>query len=145
MNRRPAATDHAIAPPPFCFLARLVYFRAFTWACALLTFGLLLARALALPLPNCPLRTWTGRPCPTCGLTRSVESLLKGNWQEAVNFHPFGPLLLVLGLVSLVGSALPAEPRRRFIAWLTHWEMRTRSGWILLGTFVGYGVARFVF
>ncbi len=58
----------------------------------------------------CPLLNITGIPCPFCGLTRSLSSLLRGNIPEAFRYHPFGPALwggttllviLSLGLVRM--------------------------------------------
>lgn len=44
---------------------------------------------LGLPLPACRLREWTGIPCPTCGSSRLVESLLSGRILEAALMNPF--------------------------------------------------------
>lgn len=70
----------------------------------------LLAGSLLLPLlafdwimsPQalvlCPLRAVTGIPCPSCGLTRALAQLERGHLAQALKFHPFSPLLLVLAL-----------------------------------------------
>ena len=70
----------------------------------------LLAGSLLLPLlafdwvtsPQalvlCPLRAVTGIPCPSCGLTRALAHLERGHLAQALKFHPFSPLLLVLAL-----------------------------------------------
>ncbi len=47
----------------------------------------------------CVFKNITGIPCPSCGLTRSVISLLHGNIIQAVLYNPFffiGFLLLIL-------------------------------------------------
>ncbi len=74
----------------------------------------LLAGSLLLPLlafdwvtsPQalvlCPLRAVTGIPCPSCGLTRSLAYLERGHLAQALKFHPFSPLILVLALALLV-------------------------------------------
>lgn len=52
----------------------------------------------------CPLRHWTGIPCPTCGMTRSLMAMVRGDWEQALIHHVFGPLLLiglVLGVIHL--------------------------------------------
>ncbi len=41
----------------------------------------------------CPLLYGTGIPCPLCGLTRSLTSLLKGNYLGAFWYHPLGPVV----------------------------------------------------
>lgn len=40
----------------------------------------------------CLFRKLTGLPCPGCGMTRSFCALAKGHWQQALQFHPLGPL-----------------------------------------------------
>ncbi|MEQ1744954.1 MAG: DUF2752 domain-containing protein [Saprospiraceae bacterium] len=45
----------------------------------------------------CPIKRLTGVPCPSCGSTRSVVSLLRGNVAEAVYWNPLG-FVMVLGL-----------------------------------------------
>jgi len=42
----------------------------------------------------------TGRPCPLCGLTRSLCALAKLHWSEAFHFHALSPLGLTM-LLSL--------------------------------------------
>jgi hypothetical protein len=41
----------------------------------------------------CPLRLFTGLPCPGCGMTRAFAHLAKGEWSAAVRDHPLAPLL----------------------------------------------------
>jgi hypothetical protein len=41
----------------------------------------------------CPLRLFTGLPCPGCGMTRAFAHLAKGEWSAAVHDHPLAPLL----------------------------------------------------
>jgi len=41
----------------------------------------------------CQFRRLTGLPCPTCGVTRSLAMLAKGEWRRAVAYHPMGPLV----------------------------------------------------
>jgi hypothetical protein len=74
----------------------------------------LLAGSLLLPLlafdwvtsPQalvlCPLRAVTGIPCPSCGLTRALAHLERGHWSEALKFHPFSPLILILALALFI-------------------------------------------
>ncbi len=64
--------------------------------------GALLALASgSLPevLTVCPLKLSTGVPCPTCGATRAVLSLLRGELGLAFRLHPLIPLVVTaLGL-----------------------------------------------
>lgn len=63
----------------------------------------------------CPVRRATGRPCPGCGLTRSLVRLVHGRLRAATQAHAFGPALAVLLLAWAVtgersaGTAL--DPR----------------------------------
>jgi len=54
----------------------------------------------------CALKTRTGLPCPTCGMTRSLVLSLHGEWARAWRLMPAGPLALA-GLLAL-GAALLA-------------------------------------
>ena len=42
----------------------------------------------------CPFRLVTGLPCPLCGMTRGLASLLRGRWPDAIAYHLFSPLVL---------------------------------------------------
>ncbi len=50
----------------------------------------------------CPLRAVTGIPCPSCGLTRALAHLERGHLAQALKFHPFSPLILLLAVVLFV-------------------------------------------
>ncbi|MBN2399763.1 MAG: DUF2752 domain-containing protein [Candidatus Aminicenantes bacterium] len=50
----------------------------------------------------CPLRAVTGIPCPSCGLTRALAHLERGHWSQALEFHPFSPLLFLLALTLII-------------------------------------------
>ncbi len=61
-----------------------------------------------LPHPTvCPLLSLTDVPCPLCGATRSVVSLLRGDVVASLRFSPVGVLV-----VALVAYALIAWRRR---------------------------------
>jgi hypothetical protein len=48
------------------------------------------------PYSVCPFAVVSGLPCPGCGLTRSVVTLLQGRLADSWHFHPLGPVLVVL-------------------------------------------------
>lgn len=53
----------------------------------------------------CPLKNLSGLDCPSCGLTRSVSSLLHLEFSRSLSYHP-------LGALALTGLALMAAPVR---------------------------------
>jgi hypothetical protein len=54
------------------------------------------------PLPACPLKALTGIPCATCGLTRCVLALGRGQWEEAFHWHPVA--VVALAFLPLMGA-----------------------------------------
>ena len=50
----------------------------------------------------CPFFLVTGAHCPTCGLTRSVAALFRGDIGTSVMFHPAGLALAFLVVVAAV-------------------------------------------
>lgn len=42
----------------------------------------------------CPVRRFTGLPCPTCGLTRSWTAALHGRPGASLAYHPLGAVTL---------------------------------------------------
>ncbi len=54
---------------------------------------------------DCWFRQRFSIPCPTCGMTRSFLLTLQGQFNQAVQLNPAGPLL-VLGLCILGGALL---------------------------------------
>jgi hypothetical protein len=92
----------------------------------------------------CLFKVTTGRPCPGCGLTRSVSSALTGQLGQAVSHHPFGPLVLLAAL--LVASSLLWP--RAFSDRVGEQLGRQRAilagaAWVLLAAFLAFGVLRF--
>lgn len=66
-----------------------------------------------IPFLVCPLRHWTGIPCPTCGMTRSFLAIARGDFTEAVTQHLFGPILFAGFLVAVFHVALELLTRHR--------------------------------
>lgn len=74
----------------------------------------MLGAALVLPLLprgagiGCPLRSFTGIPCPLCGGTRSVVAAVHGRWADAFAINPVGLVVVVAAVVLLVLRHPPA-------------------------------------
>jgi hypothetical protein len=47
----------------------------------------------------CIIKRLTNIPCPSCGSTRSIISLLKGNYIEAFKLNPIGYILVIVMLI----------------------------------------------
>jgi hypothetical protein len=51
-------------------------------------------------LMTCHFKELTGYECPTCGLSRSIHSLISLNIADSINYNPLG-IILILGLFAL--------------------------------------------
>jgi hypothetical protein len=54
-----------------------------------------------LGMPACAFLTWTGLPCPACGLTTCFAHMARGQLQAALHANAVGVLLFALVLASL--------------------------------------------
>lgn len=77
--------------------------------------GALLELRWGVSLETCLFLRTTGYPCPTCGSTRSVLALLRGDWAGSLRASPLlwvaGAMMLYLGLSRLRGPA-PIDSHR---------------------------------
>lgn len=53
---------------------------------------------------GCPIRFFTGAPCPGCGMTRAVIAALKFDFRGACQNHPLIILMPLIGLWCLKSS-----------------------------------------
>lgn len=76
----------------------------------------------------CLIKHVTNIPCPSCGSTRSVLSLLDGNLVEAITINPFG-IIIALIMVILPPWILFdfAAKRKTFFEFYGHAEVFLRS------------------
>ena len=51
-------------------------------------------------LPACFIKGTTGVPCPSCGNTRSVLAIVKGNFIDALFINPLGVIVALIMVVS---------------------------------------------
>jgi hypothetical protein len=63
--------------------------------------ALVAARYLPLMdiMPSCQFKAFTGFPCPTCGTTRSLVDLAKGDLQGSLLMNPVLALGMILAIV----------------------------------------------
>jgi Protein of unknown function (DUF2752) len=69
----------------------------------------LLGVALATPgiqLPRCAFKTITGLPCPTCGVTRTILALSRGDLDRALFMNPLATVACGIGAVYLLYAAV---------------------------------------
>ncbi len=89
---------------------------------AALQFGVV---AAGLPGWPCPFKAAFGIPCPGCGMSTSVSSLLHGDIQGAFTIHAFAPIFF-MALVFVLGvSILPQPIRASIIEKVANVEKRT--------------------
>jgi hypothetical protein len=92
----------------------------------------------------CAFHASTGLPCPGCGLTRSVLTLLRGHPEDSFLLHPFGPPLFLAMLFALVVGILPQAPRSRIAGVVESFELRTGILPLLFVAFMVVWVLRVV-
>lgn len=85
----------------------------------------LLLFSMGLPGWPCPILHLFGVPCPGCGLTRGITSLVRGDLQASLSFHAFAPIFLTGIILAGVSGVLPGKARGRFIDTLETFERRT--------------------
>lgn len=95
--------------------------RALLIVLAILTLGL----SQGWRLWPCVFSDLTGLPCPGCGLTRAGGALLRGEWRAALQFHPFSPVFVILGLFVAAGALLPVRWGAALAARVTLFERKT--------------------
>jgi hypothetical protein len=54
----------------------------------------------------CPFLALTGIPCPGCGLSRSFTAIALGQWETAINYHLFGPVIFLCIIIAIVHLSL---------------------------------------
>ena len=93
-------------------------------------------------LPGCAFKRLTGLACATCGLTRSIMALGRGDWREAFHWHPAAALVAaLLPAVALWdlrrawnGEAYPSLPNSRaarvsvWVLLLAVWALQVARG-----------------
>jgi hypothetical protein len=97
-----------------------------------------------LTLWGCPLVKWIGVPCMGWGMTRSFYATLRGDFGAAMNFHLFGPLLVVLATIATFHLGLELLKGRSIRMFYTPWLRRQRFWLGGFGLILGYHLTRLV-
>lgn len=83
-------------------------------------------QGLKLPLPGCPLLHFAGVPCPAWGLTRSFIATAKGDWQQAITYHLFGPVLFLGFLIAGIHILLELVGGQKIPAFYLPWVRKPK-------------------
>ncbi len=98
---------------------------------------------------GCPIRHFTGIPCPTCGMTHSFMAWIRGDWEASISAHLFGPILfsgfvmvaLHWGIEGVTGHKRPFPHQN----WLSRQSVLLTFSLIYLGYYVfrlyGWGIS----
>jgi hypothetical protein len=62
--------------------------------------GLSNEHAVDNPIEVCLIKHFTNIPCPSCGSTRSILSITRGNFNEALSINPMGFLIAIIMFLS---------------------------------------------
>jgi len=94
-------------------------------------------------VPVCLFRALSGLPCPGCGLTRALSSLLDGRAAAAFAYHPFVFILLPLFVLMAAHNFLPQTARQRLEVFCGEHDRLIRRGcYGFLYSFVTFGILR---
>ncbi|MCC6546485.1 DUF2752 domain-containing protein [Candidatus Sumerlaeota bacterium] len=116
------------------------------WTCMIFLLALIVGIFLpvnGLGIPMCTLKSTAGIPCPGCGLTRSVTSVLHGKFLLAAQYNPFGYIFAFLFAVLGPLAFLPAKARARMQGFLRPFDAKVFCTIMILGLcFVAFGIIR---
>jgi hypothetical protein len=80
---------------------------------------------------TCLFKSVTGIPCPSCGSTHAVASILYGDFGRAAHENPLGFIIAALLLVVPVWVALDmVSGRKRFFEFYRKSELLLRKKWV---------------
>jgi hypothetical protein len=110
-------------PPAWIFVGIGLFF---------LVAGVFLAAEVLPPAlrPACGFHAVTGKPCPTCGMTRSLHALFRGRLLEALRDNPLAALVFGLLALWVLAGAVSRLLGRNLLVETTPREERFL--WILL-------------
>ena len=90
----------------------------------------------------CPMLHLIGIPCPACGLSRAIGSLLHGDWAAMLRLHAFAPVFAIALIVIAGAAVMPTSSRRHLQSFVETIERRTGVSSVLLVAFLVYWAAR---
>ena len=93
--------------------------------------GAIIWFGLGLPWPRCTFHDLTGRPCLTCGMTRSAIQFFHGNFLAALQWNPliFAGLCFISAFNVYAAIVLVAGARRIRLAFASQREKKIRRSY----------------
>ena len=88
---------------------------------------------------TCPSKNWLGLPCPGCGTTRSLLSILSGNFEYAIWLNPLGYFALVFLIIAPPLFLIDMLTKKQ-----TVWVLYTKTEHILQNKIVQLTVLIFI-
>jgi len=67
--------------------------------------------------PRCTYKQLTGTVCPSCGLTRSVAALYRGNLQLSLFYNKAGIFLVIFSLIQTLLRLVPVIYKKEWLPW----------------------------
>jgi hypothetical protein len=80
----------------------------------------------------CPLKMFTGFPCPGCGITKSLVYFYEGDIYKSLYYHILGPLVIVFCVTTIVVLTMELITKKEYFNTL------------LFNKKLGYGLAIFL-
>lgn len=93
----------------------------------------------------CGFKSFTGLPCPACGLTHSFCAVGKGDLSRAFAYNLLGPPLLLFSLLVWIRSFCVVVGLTRRAATLDHFITRLRPVHAFLIGFLVFGIGRIAY
>lgn len=87
---------------------------------------------------TCPFFKFTGIPCPSCGLTRSLISLSQGDFKTSWQYHSFGLVLTAIATVTIPYILTELILNKKMSHPLLKFWVSRPSRWILGMMFFSY-------
>jgi len=116
---------------------------SFALLCAVYLLFSLIQPVDGLPIRFCLFHFLFGIDCPSCGMTRALSHLWRGEWSESFAQHPFGIPAMVVLLFSSSSLILRGKIRDSVESFLFRWTRFFKLlGWVLVGAILVFGILR---
>ena len=128
-------------PAPDCY--RLLFNPFATWGSLAMVLVVSVLPPAGAGIRVCLFQALSGLPCPGCGLTRALSSLIQGYPGAAFSYHPFAFIVLPLFLLLALHNFVPQSVRQRVQAFCGAHDRLIRRGYHgFIYAFVAFGVLR---